>query len=159
MNKLSTFVMGLVVAIGSVACYAHGTDDHTAKTDNSSVVEMYNRLPEKYKIPGVKPAEKVIDFNINGWTAIDNRSLIIQASVSKRYLIILKQRSPDLRFAQLVAIDHRGDSYIRPGFDRVIIGGDQTRMPYYIQAIYVLDGREGAKQATEYIKNFDDSKK
>lgn len=146
-------VLAATLLVGIAGCSTSSSTDKPAEV--ATVIELYNELPEKYKVPDLEPVDRLIDFNINGWETIDDRSLIIQASVSKRYLIVLRTRSPDLRFAQAVAIDHRGDSYIRPGFDRVYVGGDQNRMPYYIQAIYILDGREGAKAAKNYIRDYD----
>ncbi len=132
-------------------------DDHAQNADKESrVQEMYDKLPAKYKVPGLVPVDRIIDFNINGWSVIDDRSLIVDASVSKRYLFVLQTRSPDLNFAQAVAFDNGPGNYIRAGFDRIFIGGDMMRMPYYIQAIFVLDGREGASAAKDYIKNYKD---
>ena len=154
MKKLAVVVLA---ALSLIACSSvESTSGPREMPSPERITEMYESLPDKYKVPGLEPLARVTEFNINGWTSIDRRSLIIEAGASRRYLVVLRNNSSELRFAKSIVVD-RDSSVIRVGFDRIFVVGDTIRMPYYIQAMFELDGREGANAAREYIRNYDDN--
>lgn len=149
--------VAVVVALSLIACSSvESTTGPREMPSPERVLEMYEALPDKYKVPGLEPLDRVTEFNINGWTSIDRRSLIIEAGASRRYLVVLRNNSSELRFAKSIVVD-RDSSVIRVGFDRIFVVGDTIRMPYYIQAMFELDGREGANAARDYIRNYDEN--
>ena len=75
----------------------------------------------------------------NGWQALDKRTLIVQTSPSRSYLITLKRPSNDLRFAQAIGLTSTGGR-VFARFDQVIVDGWR----YPIESIHALD-RDEAK--------------
>jgi len=155
MKKLIAF--SLVLFALSACSSTNSSSQATAEAPSPDRIHsMYESLPDRYKVPGLEPLERVTVFNYNGWSAIDRRALIIEVGASKKYLIVLRSNSSELRFARQIGIDS-DSSVLRTGFDRIYVEGDTMRKPYHIQAIFELDGREGANTARDYIRNYDEN--
>ncbi len=150
MFKSYAFIFVLAIFLGG--CTSSTVSDGESPSE-SRAMTLYNDLPDRYKIPGLVAMPRVNVFDINGWSAIDSQSLTISAGASKRYLVVLQVPTTDLKYANVIAW-RRGDSVIRPGFDRIYIGGNSIPVPYQIQAIFELDGRKGAREARDYILSY-----
>ncbi len=108
------------------------------------VFEMYQELPEAYRIPGLEPLDRISEFRFNGFKSIDDRALILDAGASRKYLVILNDESQLNRFTREIYLD-RESTVIRVGFNK--LAGER------IQAIFQLDGHEGASAARRYISD------
>ena len=72
----------------------------------------------------------------DGWRAIDDRNLVLHISPSRSYLISLRTRSPELRFAHTIALTSTAGR-VSGRFDEVIVRGQR----YPIASIRALDPR------------------
>jgi hypothetical protein len=79
-------------------------------------------------------------LGLDSFSVIDADTLIVWKSPFEPYLLELKMRSPDMRFAHAIAVES-GTSSIYARFDSVRIAG----LRYPIDAIYKLS-REEARQ-------------
>ena len=149
MNKL---LILLVLFSLTTAC-ASTSSVETAEEQQGRVESMYGSLPERYKVPGLEPLDRVTAMNITGWSAIDRRSLTLTMGVSKRYLVVLQRQSSELRFAEAITIDNTSN-VIRTGFNRINVVGDTLAAPYGIQAIFELESREEVNRARDYIRDW-----
>jgi len=71
-----------------------------------------------------------------GWQALDDRNLVLRISPSRSYLISLRTPSPDLRFANTIALTSTAGR-VTNRFDEVIVNGWR----YPIARIHALDRR------------------
>ncbi|MEQ3695496.1 MAG: DUF6491 family protein [Pseudomonadales bacterium] len=143
----------LLVSVMMISACSSTSQVGAAENEVGRVQSMYESLPERYKVPGLEPLDRVNAMNISGWAAIDRRSFILTMGPSTRYLVVLQRQSSELRFAQAITIDNTG-SIIRPGFDRVNVVGDTLAAPYQIQAMFELEDREAANTARDYIRDW-----
>ncbi|WP_298633382.1 DUF6491 family protein [uncultured Umboniibacter sp.] len=149
MKKYILLLIATVVISGcSNTSQMTNTEDEVGR-----VQSMYESLPERYKVPGLEPLERVNAMNISGWAAIDQRSFILTMGPSTRYLVVLQRQSSELRFANAITIDNFSSS-IRPGFDSVNVVGDTLAAPYQIEAMFELEDREAANAARDYIRDW-----
>jgi hypothetical protein len=143
----------LLISIMMISACSSTSEMATAEDEVGRVQTMYESLPERYKVPGLVPLDRVNAMNINGWSAIDRRSFILTMGVSTRYLVVLQRQSSELRFARAITIDNT-TSIIRPGFDRVNVVGETLAAPYQIQAMFELEDRDAANSARDYIRDW-----
>ena len=90
-------------------------------------------------------------FNMMGWDKVDRQSFILQATPGDYYLIVLLRPSYELMFSESIAISSIG-SMIWPGYNHVVVLDDNFRVPYVIDKIYRLDGREQAREITAQLR-------
>jgi hypothetical protein len=93
------------------------------------------------EIPPYEPVQSIwAPRGLDSFSVIDADTLIVWKSPFEPYLLELKMRSPDMRFAHVIGVDSATSS-IYARFDSVRIAG----LRYPIEAIYKLS-REEARQ-------------
>ena len=105
----------------------------------------------RYHFDNLETVKRFNNWSIDGWNAIDQRSLIIRTSPSTAYLVILDRRLPDLRFSETIAISSTG-SFVYAKFDTVLaLNRYGINIPANIAKIYRLEGKEQRHWVTEQI--------
>lgn len=99
---------------------------------------------DKYYFANLEQVDNFLYWQINGWQAIDERSLIVNFSPSRSYLVILDRNLRALMFTEQVRFSSR-NSRVRANIDMVNVF-DPIARPTRIEAIYLLPDRE-ARQA------------
>jgi hypothetical protein len=84
------------------------------------------------------PVERVTDWNLYNWQAVDDHAVIIWVDAFHPYLFTLKERCPALAFAQTVGVSNT-TSEINAKFDAIVVpnppGGGES---CYIDKIFPL---------------------
>ena len=108
-------------------------------------------IPSKYELDNqLEQVPNISRFSIMGWEKIDRQSFILQATPSDFYLIVLLRPSHDLMFGESIAISSTG-SMIWPGYNNIVVLNDPFNVPYVIERIYRLEGREEAREITAQL--------
>jgi len=122
----------------------------------SGPVESVN--PNKYLFPELEEVSSIREYDIDSWSEVDSKSLIVNTSPSKSYLIILKHPNRDLRHAHAISFGRQGRIYSK--FDRIYLinsmQGVQS-IPTYIERIYKLTSREQKNKIRDKIRNKEQS--
>lgn len=100
-------------------------------TEKAELVEQYIVSEQ------LQNRSTVTTFNLDSWTAISDRYLILRTSPFKPYLIKLSSRCQDLQFSPVLMIDSRIPSSLSEGFDSVYTPDNRT-FKCYISRIYPL---------------------
>ncbi len=114
--------------------------------------------PNKYVFSELEEVSSIREFDIDSWTEVDKKSLIVNTSPSKSYLIILKQTNHDLRFAHAISFGKEGRIYSK--FDRIHIINSSSGvapLPATIERIYKLDNRAQKKMIITKIREADNA--
>lgn len=112
---------------------------------NTTPVDM-----SKYEFDDIPTVDSITNWTLDGWNAIDNRSLIVQTSPRDYYLFILSVPNPDLRFALTVAITSTAGQ-VQARFDTVSTPNDlMLRSP--IEKIYKLADKDQVNEVTSKIQ-------
>lgn len=109
--------------------------------------------PNKYIFPELKEVSSIRDYDIDSWSEVDKKSLIVNTSPSKSYLIILRKANHDLKFAHAISFGKEGRIFSK--FDRIHIINttqDIEPLPAYIERIYKLESKEQKKQIRAKIR-------
>ena len=84
------------------------------------------------------PVEQVTDWSLYNWQSINQTALIIWVDAFHPYLFTLRERCPNLEFAQTVGVSNTG-SIINANFDAIVVpnppGGGES---CFIDKIYPL---------------------
>ncbi len=85
-----------------------------------------------------EPVERVVDWDLYNWQAIDDHAVIIWVNAFDPYLFTLRERCSQLNFADTISVTHVGNT-INANFDAVIAldppaGGEKC----FIDKIYPL---------------------
>lgn len=110
-------------------------------------------IDEKYQFPEFEQVDSISRLNLHGWETVDNQSLIVQLGPSQYYLLVLRNRMPDLNFAETILFTATGNR-IEAGLDCVEVVGPSCTpeaMPVVIDTIYKLDGRDDVDRARRQI--------
>ena len=108
---------------------------------------------ERYHFDNLETVKRFSNWSIDGWNAIDQRSLIVRTSPSTSYLVILDRRLPDLWFSEKIAISSTG-SFVYAKFDTVLaLNKFGINIPANIAKIYRLKGKDQRHRAREQILN------
>lgn len=110
-------------------------------------------IDSKYSFSGFEQVDSISRLNLQGWETIDSQSLIVQLGPSQYYLLILRNRMPDLNFAETILFTSTGNR-IEAGIDCVEVVGPSCTpeaMPVVIDTIYKLEGREDVELARRQI--------
>lgn len=106
---------------------------------------------ERYHFDNLETVKRFNNWSIDGWHAIDQRSLIVRTSPSTAYLVILNKPLPDLRFSETIAISSTG-SFVYAKYDTVLaLNRYGIYLPANIAKIYRLEGKEQRRQVREQI--------
>ena len=111
-------------------------------------------LHEKYQFDQLETVKRFNNWSIDGWSAIDQQSLIVRTSPSTSYLLVLSRRLPELRYSHAIAITSTGSSvYAR--FDSVrALNRHGINIPVSIAKIYKLKGKKQRKLVRAQITSF-----
>ena len=106
-------------------------------------------LPAKYDLgKELKEVDHINTFQLLSWEEVDRQSIILETSLNKYYLLVL--RTPIIGTIPDLTIGISGTSFsITAGFDKIFINENGVTQYYYIDRIYVLKDR---KQADEIKK-------
>ena len=90
-----------------------------------------------------------LNWRVSGWSVIDSRSLIVNISRSKSYLVILAHDLPAMRYTDQIKITSM-NSRVRSKIDRVYVPNQNSRSTN-IFAIYLLPDRTTRQDARKKI--------
>lgn len=107
----------------------------------------------KYEFDNLQLIDSIPNWSLNAWNSIDERSLIVQTSPRRYYLLVLNQPNPELRFAFQIAITSTGRT-VRTGFDTVSVPRT-TGIRSSIAKIYLLEDKEQADAISLQIQQID----
>ncbi len=84
------------------------------------------------------PVKQVVDWNIYNWKDVDQQAVIIWIDAFHPYLFTLRERCPNLEFAQTIGVSSTGS--VVTDFDAIVVpdppgGGQQC----FIDKIYPLE--------------------
>lgn len=128
---LITFMLGVWLTVTTGCSTTGPTREEQVQLINQFIVE--NKL---------QSVDRITTFRFYSWNQLSDYHLIISTSISKPYLIELKARCQDLRFAQAIKVNQSGAS-LQAKFDSVrAIGSNYPDC--YIKSIYPLS-KEQAK--------------
>ncbi|MCF7980511.1 MAG: DUF6491 family protein [Pseudomonadales bacterium] len=111
-------------------------------------------IDEKYIFTQFESVKRFSKFTVDSWQVIDNRSLIIQTSPNRYYLLILDRKLNDLKFAEVIQLTSTGGS-IHAKFDCVKVKTSNCHsepMAATIKVIYQLNGREDVITVKQQIR-------
>ncbi|WP_149193952.1 DUF6491 family protein [Luteimonas suaedae] len=125
--KRMSLLLGSILALGACAS--------TDRLTDSQRVETYR----------ANAGEPVRDFrffgNLNGWTPLGDRALVVWTRPNEAYLLELAGRCQDLDFAPAISLTNFSGR-VSARFDDVIVrggGSDTGRIPCRIQEIRPVD--------------------
>ena len=108
-------------------------------------------LDQKYHFAGLETVDHFKNWTIDGWNVIDRRSLIVYASPSRAYLLILDRHLWDLRFSEAIFISSTA-STVSERFDTVRVLNRRTiSTPARIVKMYRLEGKEQRRLVRDQI--------
>ena len=102
-------------------------------------------------LTGNEAVKSVRNWRMRGWQYLDNKSLIIEVSAFKHYLVTLDQPVKELRFAQGVALDQVTGSRLNTDFDRIYVLDDGIRIPYRIDSIHLIGDRKAVQKLRDTV--------
>jgi len=88
--------------------------------------------------------DKISPFRFHGWTSLDNKHLILTASINKPYFIRLKSHCVELKWSLAIAI-HKSSSQTLYANHDAISPGKFPKQKCFIEEIYQIT-REQAEQ-------------
>jgi len=106
---------------------------------------------DKYTFANLEEVDSFLYRQIGGWNVIDSRSLIVNFSPSRSYLVILERNLTALKFTEQVQFSSR-NSRVRANIDQVHVLNQFAR-PSRIEAIYLLPNREARRAVRAKIRS------
>ncbi|MEJ2419062.1 MAG: DUF6491 family protein [Exilibacterium sp.] len=115
-----------------------------------------HQLADKYQFDNLEVVKRFSNWSIDGWSAVDQQSLIVRTSPSTAYLLVLSRRLHDLRFSEAIAISSTGN-LVYAKFDTVTVKnhhfGGIGSVPVRIAKIYKLKGKEERELVRRQIRD------
>ena len=134
----------LLIAFGFIVSISGASIATAAPNSNAGL--------EKYHFPNLESVDRIIRYGIDGWSYVDPRSIIVDVSPGRSYLLIFNREERDFRFTEHVAFTSTG-TQIRARFDSVRpIQRYNITIPVTIAKIYKLNGRADKKAVRAQIK-------
>lgn len=96
--------------------------------------------PNKYLFTDLIEVDVITDWRLQGWTEIDENSLIVRTGPKTSYLLILTRPNYDLKMAQGIIVSTTAGS-VKARFDAVSTLHKKS-IRYPIARIYKLDGTD-----------------
>ncbi len=106
-------------------------------------------VDDKYRFDNLEEVSSYLNWRVSGWSVIDSRSLIVNISRSKSYLVILAHDLPTMRYTDQIKITSM-NSRVRSKIDRVYVPNQNSRSTN-IFAIYLLPDRTTRQDARKKI--------
>ena len=107
-------------------------------------------LDEKYQFDNLEQVDDFLYWQVNGWQAIDSRSIIVNINPSQSYLLILDRNVWAIKYTEEIKITSR-NSRVRKNIDLVQVLNQPSR-PGRIEAIYLLPDRESQRSVRAKIR-------
>lgn len=104
---------------------------------------------DKYYFADLEEVDSFLYRQVRGWQAIDSRSLIVNISAGRSYLVILDRNLTALNFTEQVQFSSR-NSRVRANIDQVHVLNQYAR-PTRIETIYLLPGKAARLSARAKI--------
>ncbi|MAY01404.1 MAG: hypothetical protein CMQ38_00325 [Gammaproteobacteria bacterium] len=104
---------------------------------------------EKYFFPDLQGLEDFHSWQDLSWRVLDSKSLIVEASPAKTYLLILQREVPGLRSSNELAITSHNNQ-VRTGVDGVRVR-DQGAVRSNISRIYLVPDRPARQHVIAQI--------
>lgn len=112
-------------------------------------------MSEKYNLDNqLESVANISKFNMMSWEHVDRMSFILQTTPSDYYLFVLNSPSDELPFAENIHISSTG-SFVRPGYNNVIVFGVNSNERYVIYKIYKFKDYEQAKEIRKQLTGED----
>ena len=105
-------------------------------TTGSQQEEQEAKVNQYIADNNLQSVERITTFRFYSWSQLTDYHLIISTAISKPYLIELKARCHDLRFAQSIKVNQSGSS-LHANFDSVKAVGSSFP-DCFIKSIYPL---------------------
>ena len=105
----------------------------------------------KYYFADLEQVDDFLYWQINGWQAIDSRSLIVNFSPSRSYLVVLDRDIRALMYTEQVQFSSR-NLRVRANIDRVHVLNQFARTSR-IERIYLLPNRETRQAVRAQIRS------
>lgn len=96
--------------------------------------------PNKYIFTDLTEVDVITDWRLQGWTEIDEKSLIVRTGPKTSYLLILSRPNYDLKMAQGIMVSTTAGS-VKARFDAVSTLSKKG-IRYPIARIYELEGKD-----------------
>jgi len=106
----------------------------TSTMTNVEKTAAYNDYIASEKL---EQKDRVTSFKFDSWSSLGQEHLIISTSFNKPYLITLKQRCMNLRFANVIRVNNTG-SILDAKFDSISIPGTMG-IKCFIKSIHKLN--------------------
>ncbi len=109
----------------------------SAATASVAATDWQQRLEKSgYRI--TDETAEILNYQLNGWNALDDRHLTINTSPGKRYLITLRSPCRELRNNEVIAFSNTVNRLTR--FDKAIVrGAGGITENCFIESIHVLE--------------------
>lgn len=141
----------LMCLLASVLLLGACASNRLSEDERASIVDQYI-ITEK-----LEHRSTVSAFDMDSWTSLSDRYLILRSSPFRSYLVKLANRCHDLDFSPTIVINTRMANNLSEGFDSVYTPGNQT-FKCYISRIYPLT-KEQNKALIAAVNPSDDEKK
>lgn len=107
--------------------------------------------PNKYVFDDLTEVDVITNWRLQGWTEIDENSLIVRTGPKTSYLLILTRPNYDLKMAQGIIVSTTAGS-VKARFDAVsTLRKKDIRYP--IERIYELEGKDQRNAVKALILN------
>jgi hypothetical protein len=100
-----------------------------------------------------EPVKSFQFFNFDGWTAVNNRQLVVWSGVNKAYLLTVSGYCPDLKYANAIGVTSTAGQVDK--FEKVLVGRDRC----FIEEIRPVDIKQmkaDRKALREQVKPLED---
>lgn len=107
--------------------------------------------PNKYVFDDLTEVDVITNWRLQGWTEIDENSLIVRTGPKTSYLLILSRPNYDLKMAQGIIVSTTAGS-VKARFDAVSTLRKKG-IRYPIERIYELEGKDQRNAVKALILN------
>lgn len=142
MKALQLVALSLSVCIVAACASMQQAAKEREKIENEPLSQAITDLG--YEV--LDPVKQVVDWNIYNWKDVDQQAVIIWIDAFHPYLFTLRERCPNLEFAQTIGVSSTGS--VVTDFDAILVpdppgGGQQC----FIDKIYPLKKADTDKTA------------
>ncbi|WP_444996151.1 DUF6491 family protein [Aliikangiella sp. IMCC44359] len=121
--------------------------------NNKDTSLIYQEYASEQKLEAVN---KILLFKLHGWRYLDQKHLILETSPNKPYLLTLKSRCSELKFAHAIATKHSVKGSLSINFDAVYVPEFEQKK-CYISTIHKMN-KEQANELVELSKSKETAK-
>lgn len=103
-----------------------------------------------YEFDQFPQVSSIREADIDGWGQINDQVLLVSASPSTKYMLVLERPDRDLDFGPGLKFTAKGGR-VMAKFDQVQAAGNRFAIPNRIVKIYQLKGKEQVQLARELV--------